>query len=175
MQYPRGPVSFFDSEYPFQVQASTAAIPEFTSLYEAVFAQAAIDNHAHPLLRTEKRHLLPFEGLISEAEGSALVEDARHTLACFRARKHLAQLYGLDQENTTWEDVKSHRDGVDYIDLCSMCFKNSGIKYILIDDGLDASKTLAEDCKWHDQFISGSTRRIVRIELEAEVCRVRMQ
>jgi hypothetical protein len=140
------------------------------TLYDAVFTQPAIDNHAHPLLRTEKRHFLPFEGLISEATGSALLEDARHTLACFRATKHLAQLYGLDEKNTTWEGVKSHRAGVEYIKLCSMCFKTSGIKYLLIDDGLDASQTLAEDYKWHNQFISTTTRRIVRIEMEAEVC-----
>lgn len=140
------------------------------SLYDAVFMQPAFDNHAHPLLRPEKRHLLPFEGLISEAKGLALVDDAPYTLACFRATKHLAQLYGLDQKNTTWEDVKSHRAEVDYIKLCSMCFEQSRIKHILIDDGLDVLKTLSEDHKWHDQFISGTTRRIVRIELEAEVC-----
>ena len=142
---------------------------EFPSLCEAVFTQPAIDNHAHPLLRVDKRHFLPFEGLISEAEGSALIEDAHHTLACFRATKQLAELYGLDQKQTTWENIKLHRDEVDYRDLCSVCFRNSGIEYILMDDGLDASGTLAEDYKWHDQFISGNTRRIVRIELVAEV------
>jgi hypothetical protein len=142
----------------------------FPSLHKAVFTQPALDNHAHLLLRTDKRHLLPFEGVISEAKGPALIEDARHTLACSRATKQLAQLYGLDPMNATWEDVKSHRNGLDYRELCSICFEKSGIKHILIDDGLDAS--LSEDYRWHDQFINGNTRRIVRIEVEAEVCKM---
>lgn len=142
---------------------------EFPLLHEAVFTQPAIDNHAHPLLRAEKRHFLTFEGLISESKGPTLVEDAPHTLACYRATKQLGCLYGL-KESSTWEDVKLYRDRLGYRELCSLSFKNSGIKYILMDDGLDPSMALAEDYKWHDQFISGCTKRIVRIEVEAEVC-----
>ena len=143
---------------------------EFPLLHEAVFAQPVIDNHAHPLLRAQKRRFLSFEGLISEAKGPALVEDAPHTLACYRATKQLARLYGL-KESSTWEDVKSYRDRLDYRELCSLSFKNSGIEHILVDDGLDASLSLAENYKWNDQFISGCTKRIVRIEVEAEVCK----
>lgn len=148
---------------------TTTKAPKLPALHKSVFSQAAIDNHAHPLLREETRFSIPFEGLISEAEGAALTEDAKYTAACFRATKQLARLFGLD-EGTSWEDVKSHRDKLAYDDLCNLCFRDAHIHCILIDDGLGGVAEKAEGYKWHDQFTPAATRRIVRVEIIAEVC-----
>jgi len=142
--------------------------PKYPSLYTAAFAHPAIDNHAHPLLRSSSRSALSFEGVISEAEGAALTSDAPNTLACFRATKQLSRLFGLGSD-ASWEDVKRHRDGMNYEDLCRLCFKDSGIEIILIDDGLGGVEEMAEGYQWHDRFTKGRTRRIVRVEAEAEV------
>jgi hypothetical protein len=138
--------------------------PRYPALYNAALTHPAIDNHAHPLLRSSCRSELPFEGVISEAEGAALTEDATHTLACFRTTRQLARLFGLG-EDASWEDVKRHRDGMDYEELCRVCFE---IEVILIDDGLGV-REMAEGYQWHDRFTKGRTRRIVRVEVEAEV------
>ncbi|KDR74123.1 hypothetical protein GALMADRAFT_71467 [Galerina marginata CBS 339.88] len=151
-----------------QSKSDTSTEPEFPSLFKAAFTQLAIDNHAHPLLREDMRDKLAFEGLISEAEGEALTEDAVDTLACFRATKQLAQLFGLDK-NTSWEEVKRHRAAMRYMDLCKLCFKDAGIHSILIDDGLGGAADMAEGYKWHDQLTEGKTKRIVRVEIVAEV------
>jgi hypothetical protein len=143
----------------------------FPALHAAAFTQPAIDNHAHPLLRAEMRHKIPFEGVISEAEGKALLEDAPQTLACFRATKQLARLYGLEEDNVTWEYIKGYRATLNYTELCELCFKKSGIECILIDDGLTGTESLAEEYKWHEKFISGKAKKIVRIEVVAEVCK----
>ena len=143
-------------------------VPRHPELYSVALTHPAIDNHAHPLLRPSYRFELPFEGLISEAEGAALTLDAPHTLACFRATKQIARLFGLGSD-ASWEDVKRHRDGMDYEELCRLCFENSGIEVILIDDGLGGVNEMAEEYQWHDRFTKGKTRRIVRVEIEAEV------
>lgn len=140
----------------------------YPELYKAALTQPAIDNHAHPLLRVDARNKLPFEGLVSEAEDSALIEDAPHTLACMRATKQLAMLYGLDGDST-WKQVKQHRNRLNYLDLCNLCFKDAGIHSILIDDGLGGVAQMAEGYAWHDQFTSAPTKRIVRVEIVAEV------
>lgn len=139
----------------------------FPELFKAAFTHPAIDNHAHPLLRAKWRDALSFEGIISEAEGEALTKDAVHTLACFRATRQLAKLYGLD-EDASWEDIKSHRATMDYMDLCKLCFKDTNIQCILIDDGL-GSPDLPEGYRWHDQLTPSATARIVRVEIIAEV------
>ncbi|KAF9463301.1 amidohydrolase 2 [Collybia nuda] len=140
--------------------------PEFPQLYKSAFTYPAIDNHAHPLLRPEHRdHIdIPFDGVISEAGGVAL-QDSIHTLACYRAASQLSELYQL--EGASWNDVKTHRSQVDYIDLCKQCIKPTGIQCILLDDGLGLPE-LAADYTWHDQFTHSPTRRIVRIEVVAE-------
>ncbi|KAF8875729.1 amidohydrolase-domain-containing protein [Gymnopilus junonius] len=140
---------------------------EFPALFRAVFTQPAIDNHAHPLLKEATRDKLAFEGLISEAEGAALTEDAIHTVACMRATKQLAKLFGLN-EGTSWGDVKKHRAAMNYLELCKLCFSDAVIDTILIDDGLGGVAEMAEEYKWHDQFTPGRTKRIVRVEIVAE-------
>ena len=88
------------------------------SLRDIVFNYPAIDNHAHPLLKEEHRRSIPFEGAISEAQPNA-IEDAIHSLPGYRATRKLAELYGLDPD-ADWEEVKSHRDTLEYDQLCDM-------------------------------------------------------
>ena len=151
--------------------ACTTYPPECPELYRASFHFPAIDNHAHPLLSTQHRSAIAFEGLLSEAQDEAIA-DAVHTLACYRATAQLSKLYNLlpeDGTEITWDDVKSARNKFDYLELCRTCLQPTRIQCILIDDGLGGVDELAEDYRWHDQFTHSPTKRIVRIETLAEV------
>lgn len=138
---------------------------EFKDLAHAAFTYPAIDNHTHPLLKQAHRNDFAFEGLLSEATGDALTEDAIHTLSCYRATKQLADLYECENE---WEAVKAKRSALSYEVLCKTCLSATGIQCLLIDDGLDANG-ICEDISWHDQFTSAPSRRILRIEIVAQV------
>ena len=140
----------------------------YPKLSEAAFSYLAIDSHAHPLLREEHRDRFPFEGLVSEAQGDALIQDAVHTVACKRATAQIRRLLNLD-ERASWDDLKLARASSSYVELCKMCFEPARIQCILIDDGLGGSDDFAEDYTWHDQFTNSPTRRIVRVEVVAEV------
>ena len=139
----------------------------FPDLFKAAFTHPVIDNHAHPLLRVQSRNDVPFEGIFSEAQGEGLTKDAFHTLPCLRATRQLAKLFGLD-EGASWEDIKAHRASMDYMDLCKLCFKDTNIQCILIDDGLSTAD-LVEGYAWHDQLMPNASTRIVRAEIVAEV------
>jgi len=128
----------------------------------------AIDNHAHPLLAKRNRLAFPLEGIISEASDDALTHDACYTLASYRATAQLSKLFGLKDREPTWDKLKDKREEMDYVDLCHLCFKPTGIQCILLDDGLGGVAELAESYKWHDQFTTSPSKRIVRIEAEAE-------
>ncbi|KIK97846.1 hypothetical protein PAXRUDRAFT_824516 [Paxillus rubicundulus Ve08.2h10] len=137
-------------------------------LANAAFSYPAIDNHAHPFLTEKNRDTFPFEGLISEATGEALILDSHHTLSCYRAAAQLSKLFGLKGDEANWESVKKKRATIDYAELCAMCMKHTGIQSILIDDGLSGVAGLDQGYKWHDQFTTSPTKRIVRIEVEAQ-------
>ena len=137
------------------------------SLRDVVSDYPAIDNHAHPLLKEERRQSLPFEGVISEAQSDA-IKDAVHSLPGYRATRQLAELYGLDP-GADWEEVTSHRDTLEYDQLCNTNMQKLGIKCLLLDDGLQGVQEMANDLSWHGRFTNGSVYRIVRIESVAEV------
>lgn len=138
-----------------------------TNLHSTAFTHPAIDNHAHPLLRSEHRNEFPFEGLISEATGTALTKDATHTLACIRATSQLSPLLNLPP-TATWDDVKAARSAIPYDDLCTLFIKPTLIHCILIDDGL-GNKDIAETYTFHDRFTLTPSFQVVRIEIVAEV------
>ncbi|KAH0834001.1 amidohydrolase 2 [Lanmaoa asiatica] len=142
--------------------------PYYPELASAVLAYPAIDNHAHPLLTEKHRNAFPLEGIISEASGDALTHDSRYTLASYRATAQLSKLLGSKGGEPTWDALKNRREDTDYVDLCNMCFKPTGIQCILLDDGLGGVADLAETCEWHDQFTTSPSKRLVRIETEAE-------
>jgi hypothetical protein len=138
------------------------------SLKDIVYRYPAIDNHAHPLLKEEHRSAIPFEGLISEAQGSALFEDSIHTLACYRATRELAEILELN-DDATWDNVKSVRDGKPYDQLCKMFMEKTYIQCLLLDDGLGGVSDYCHDASWHDSFTKSPTKRIVRVEIVAQV------
>ena len=140
----------------------------FDSLIDVIRDYPAIDNHAHPLLTEENRDRLAFEGLTSEAQGAAL-EDAAYTLAHTAARRDLVQLYDLPR-HSSWEDIKKYRTEHTYYELCRLCFRQASIQCVLIDDGLGGVKEMAEDYQRHDRYTLSPTRRIVRVEVIAQVC-----
>lgn len=137
------------------------------SLKDVVFTYPTIDNHAHPLLKEGCRQSLPFENAISEAQPNA-VKDTVHSLPGYRATRQLAELYGLDP-GVDWEEIKSHRDTLEYDQLCNMSMQKSGIQCLLLDDGLSGVQEMANDLSWHGRFTNGSVYRLVRIEPVAEV------
>ncbi|KAG5645646.1 hypothetical protein DXG03_005637 [Asterophora parasitica] len=139
-------------------------------LHAAAFTHPAIDNHAHPLLRSSTHPDLPFEGLISEASGDALTSDAPHTLAFYRAATQLASLFGLPHKGSsqeTWDAIKAKRAELEYTELCRRSFEPTGIQCILIDDGLGV-RDIVHEIPWHDQFTHSPAKRVVRIEVVAE-------
>ncbi|KAH9915319.1 amidohydrolase-domain-containing protein [Fomitopsis serialis] len=139
---------------------------DLLELSRTVSSYPAIDNHAHAFLKIENRDAMPFEGLISEATGPALTEDAIHTLACYRATAQLAKLFGLGRD-ATWEDVKRRRRELEYDQLCRLCMEPTRIQCILIDDGLWIPD-MVNDYSWHDRYTGSPTKRIVRIEVVAQ-------
>lgn len=162
----------------------SSAAPDFRELEAVCLRYPAIDNHAHPLLRSSHRHAIPFDGVISEASGLAAA-DAIHTVACYRATIELGRLFQINKsqdpsinashesliggEDVTWDDVKAARDRLTYEDLCRLCFGPTRIQCLLLDDGLGGVAEMAEDYTWHNQFTWTPSRRIVRVEVVAEV------
>ncbi|KAI9666263.1 MAG: hypothetical protein M1821_004198 [Bathelium mastoideum] len=124
-----------------------------------------IDNHAHNLLVPDKLQTHEFTTITTEAQGHAL-EDVFTSLPHIRAANQLKELYGCDKV-ADWNSILAKRAqilGEDTAALIKKCL--SGIHTILMDDGLDTSNT--HPYHFHDQFTTGKTRRIVRIETEAE-------
>lgn len=141
----------------------------YRDLANTAFSYPAIDNHAHPFLAERHRDEFPLEGLNSEATGDALMEDSIHTLAFYRSTAQLIKLFRLKGDEATWDSVKRERNSLDYVKLCETCMKPSGIQCLLLDDGLACDVDLPAEYKWHDQFTVSPTKRIVRIEVEAQV------
>ena len=142
-------------------------MPLLKDLADVAFNYPAIDNHAHPLLKEDYRNKFPLEHLVSEASGNGLIEDTPHTLAFLRATKQLAPILGLEK-NALWEEIKFARDQIPYLELCKILMEPCKIQCLLLDDGLGGVEEFAEGLEWHsEQFCD--TRRIVRVEVEAEV------
>jgi len=139
-----------------------------TNLRQVTFTYPAIDNHCHPLLKESHRDAIRFDSLLSEAQGAALTEDAAHSLAGYRATKQLSELYGGSSDRYTWKEIKEHRTGREYDELCRRNFKPANIQCLLIDDGLGGAEETCERYTWHDQFTSSPSKRIVRVEVIAE-------
>ncbi|KAJ7252723.1 amidohydrolase 2 [Mycena haematopus] len=140
----------------------------YPELQKACQFYPAIDNHAHPILAEQHRDRFEFEGLISEAQGSALTIDSVHTLACKRAVPQLSAILRI--QNPTWDAIKAVRSQLRYSDLCSIFMHPAvtGIQCLLLDDGLGGVEEFAEGYAWHDRFATSPTKRIVRVEIVAE-------
>ncbi|KAI1497803.1 hypothetical protein F5X99DRAFT_395523 [Biscogniauxia marginata] len=137
---------------------------DFKKLNAAIDTTPIVDNHAHPLLKTESLNKLPLLAIATEANGAAL-DDTHYSLSHIRTVKHLAQILGCEQ---TWESVTSaieQKRATSHDAWVKRCLQ--GIETILFDDGLHM-KDDAEGYSWHDQFTKSKCKRIVRIEVVAE-------
>ncbi len=47
--------------------------------------------------------------------------------------------------------------------------RKARIQCLLIDDGLGGVKEMGEEYQWHDRYTHNPTRRIVRVEVVAQV------
>ncbi|KAK8067515.1 hypothetical protein PG996_006627 [Apiospora saccharicola] len=141
---------------------------DLKALRNAVRTTPIVDNHAHPLLKAEHQTKHSLLSIATEAHGDAL-NDSPSSLAHIRGVKQLAGL--LDVE-PTWEAVEpalqakrsSQGPGTsagDWTDWVRSCMQ--GIETLLLDDGLDSGDETHE-YGWHDQFVTGKCKRIVRIE-----------
>ncbi|KAK8092778.1 glutamine synthetase [Apiospora kogelbergensis] len=134
---------------------------DFPALRNAIRTTPIVDNHAHPLLKNSTDR--SFLSIATEAHGDAL-KDSWSSLAHIRAVKQLAE--HLDCE-PSWAAVETamkakrslQEPGSD--GWTGHCMQ--GIETILLDDGLDDSGE-THDYGWHDQFVTGKCKRIVRIE-----------
>lgn len=133
------------------------------SLEAAIDKTPIIDNHAHPLLKSQYLGKYPLLSIATEAHGDAL-DDSRFSLAHIRATKQLAEMLGCD---ATWEAVESAiqkqraKDGNAWTKRCM-----KGIETLLLDDGLDGGNEVHGYAE-HDRFVPSKCKRIVRIEAVA--------
>jgi hypothetical protein len=143
---------------------------DITRLRDVILRTPIIDNHGHNLLLPTEIDSHPFHLVTTEAQGEAL-EDVFTSLSHLRACKQLKELYeyeGHDKE-WTWERlsetrkewVKSRWD-----ELNQKCLE--GTHVILMDDGLSLGDKVYP-YQWHDSLTKAPTRRIIRIEREAEL------
>jgi hypothetical protein len=137
------------------------------TLRHLVLTYPAIDNHAHPLLVDDST--LDFTGAISEARGDALPA-AYTSLAAMRAAHQLGPLYGLEQVDPTWESLLEARRSLpnEKSEIRDACFQAARLQCLLLDDGLPGK---CESIPSHDQYTISPSKRIVRIEVVAEVRR----
>ncbi|KAI8633564.1 glutamine synthetase/guanido kinase [Xylariaceae sp. FL1651] len=137
---------------------------QFELLNHVLDTVPIIDNHAHPLLKSEFMSSQPLLSIATEANGDAL-KDTWSSLAHIRAIKQLAQILGCEQ---TWDAVASsiEQKRAAYLELwIERCLQ--GIETILVDDGLGTPDQV-EMYSWHDLFTTSKCKRIVRIEALVE-------
>ena len=144
--------------------SSSARVPDLEKIRKVIRTCPLIDNHAHNLLLHDRPEQASFLSITSEARGEAL-NDAVNSLAHIRAASQLQELYSAESQD--WDSILSARkECMDkrHHELMTNCFKDCHT--ILMDDGLD--QDTVHPYEWHDQFTTGRTHRIMRIEALAE-------
>lgn len=119
-----------------------------------------IDQHAHPLLRSEAIGKHPLLSIATEAHGDAL-ESSRTGLPHLRAVRQLSKVLECE---ATWEEVEraiKQRRAEDYQKWIARCL--SGIECVLVDDGLDNADD-ALPYNYFSKLTPSASKRIVRIE-----------
>jgi len=134
-------------------------------LEAATFRYPIIDNHCHNLLNASQKDSYQLHGITTEAQGDAL-GDSPMAIASYRAVLQLAKLFRCEP---TMEAVRAARNALPYEELCRICFEPTGIASLLLDDLMDNIPDLCYDYKWHDRLTSSPTKRIIRVEVLAQV------
>jgi predicted TIM-barrel fold metal-dependent hydrolase len=123
----------------------------------------AIDQHAHNLLRPEAVEAGPYGAFFTEGNDPAMVgHHARHTLFYRRSLRNIAALLECEPEERA---ILARRAELGLERLTGLCFDQSKLDTVLLDDGFLPEKTLPLD--WHGRFVP--VRRILRLEYAAEL------
>ncbi|KAL2023766.1 hypothetical protein VTK56DRAFT_1033 [Thermocarpiscus australiensis] len=139
---------------------ATATPSQVDAVARAIRNTPIIDNHAHPLLKSEALSKHPLLAITTEATGDA-IDSATTSLPHLRAVRQLATVLSC---GFTWESVvaaieQKRLDSLE--DWTAECL--AGIETILVDDGLDNEED-AHPYPWHDDYTRSRCKRIVRIE-----------
>ena len=119
---------------------------------------AAIDHHAHNLLKPEVAQNYPYAAAFTEGYDPDIVNHhARHTLFYRRSLREIAQL--LDCEPTE-AAILERRQELGLEKLAERCFQAANLEAIFLDDGFLASEILPWE--WHQQFLP--VKRVLRLE-----------
>lgn len=123
---------------------------------------ALIDQHAHNLLKPEVAERLPYPAAFTEAHNPTLWHHhTRHSLTYHRSLREIAIL--LDCEPTE-AAILAQRQALGLEDLTRLCFSQSHLEGILLDDGFLPGDILP--LEWHRQFLP--VHCLLRLESLAE-------
>jgi len=124
---------------------------------------AAIDQHAHNLLRPEAVAAKPYCAAFTEAYDPAVLRrHARHTLFYRRSLREIAALLECEPEESA---ILARRTALGLERLAARCLGESKLDSVFLDDGLLPEKSLPLD--WHGRF--AAVRRVLRLEYAAEL------
>lgn len=123
---------------------------------------AAIDQHAHNILKADATKPLPFAAAFSEGYAPEIVNrHVRHTLFYRRSLRDIAGLFSCDP---TEDSIQHYRETLNLESLTRQCIDAAHLESILLDDGFLPNEILPSS--WHDQFVS--VHRLIRLEYLAE-------
>ena len=123
---------------------------------------AAIDQHAHNLVKPEAGGAVPYVSAFTEgSDPEILTRHARQTLFFRRSLREIAQLLECDP---TEDAIVARRQELGAEDLAARCFDAAHLGAVFLDDGFTPEKILPWE--WHCRFVP--VRRILRLEFLAE-------
>lgn len=123
---------------------------------------AAIDQHAHNLLRPSVATRYPYPDAFTEGYDTDIVNHhARHSLFYRRSLREIAELLECEPEE---EAIIARRQHLGLEELTRRCFNASKLQAIFLDDGFLADDILPVE--WHQQFVP--VQRILRLEYLAQ-------
>jgi predicted TIM-barrel fold metal-dependent hydrolase len=123
---------------------------------------AAIDQHAHNLVRPDVMDKTPYTAAFTEGYEAGIVNHhARSTLFYYRSLRAIAQLLECEPTEAA---ILARRTELGLQELTQRCFGAANLKAIYLDDGFLPNTILP--LEWHQQFVA--THRLLRIEWLAE-------
>lgn len=87
-------------------------------------------------------------------------------MAALKAIRQLSDLFGCD---ASWDSLLAKREELGEDRIRSLCFEKTGIQGLLLDDLLPGIEAICIPLEEHDQFMKSPSRRIVRLEVLAQV------
>jgi predicted TIM-barrel fold metal-dependent hydrolase len=123
---------------------------------------AAIDQHAHNVIRSEIMDNTPYSAAFTEGYAAEIVHHhARSTLFYCRSLREIANLLKCDPTETA---ILARRQELGLETLTQECVAAANLKAIYLDDGFLPNTMLP--LEWHQQFVP--VYRLLRIEWLAE-------